>query len=227
MFFGGLPEQDSLIAQLNGAPLDIQRRGRHMLASPLPALAGGENQLLLLYENGGRPNSGAGMEARCGPHDPSISEVGFLPSNPPTPLPLRWQISGDTTGLREKWFDPAYDDSAWQTAPIGTTPASAKPSVNLLWLRLHFHLPVREEHVWVPWKLHLDARGNGLIYLNGRLLGRWWEVGPQRDFYLPDCWLNFGPDSANVVTLCLRPTAAAAAIRNASVAPYADFAEFR
>ena len=102
MFFGGLPEQDSLIAQLNGAPLDIQRRGRHMLASPLPALAGGENQLLLLYENGGRPNSGAGMEARCGPHDPSISEVGFLPSNPPTPLPLRWQISGDTTGLREK-----------------------------------------------------------------------------------------------------------------------------
>ena len=79
----------------------------------------------------------------------------------------------------------------------------------------------------MPWKLHLDARGNGLIYLNGRLLGRWWEVGPQRDFYLPDCWLNFGPDSANVVTLCLRPTAAAAAIRNASVAPYADFAEFR
>ncbi len=78
--------------------------------------------------------------------------------------------------------------------------------MNLVWYRLRFALPSPDAHIWVPWKLHLEATGNGFIYLNGHALGRWWEIGPQKDFFLPECWLNFGPGTTNVVTLCLRPT---------------------
>ena len=54
--------------------------------------------------------------------------------------------------------------------------------------------------VWVPWRLHLYATGNGFLYLNGHPLGRYWEAGPQHDFFLPECWLNFGPGQSNQLT---------------------------
>ena len=81
--------------------------------------------------------------------------------------------------------------------------------------------------MWVPWEIKLDAVGNGFVYLNGHALGRWWEVGPQRKYYLPECWLNFGPGRRNVVTVCLRPTAAGAAVRSAEVLPQSGLAEKR
>ena len=31
------------------------------------------------------------------------------------------------------------------------------------------------------------------------------DVGPQRRFYLPECWLNFGDGKQNVLTMALRP----------------------
>jgi Glycosyl hydrolases family 35/Beta-galactosidase jelly roll domain len=141
-------------------------------------------------------------------------------------LDVHWQISGQTTGLVERWFDPNLDDSQWQSVALSGN-ATPTNSINLTWTRLHFALPAQDAHVWVPWKLHLDAAGNGYVYLNGHNLGRWWEVGPQHDYYLPECWLNFGPGSQNVLAFCLRPTAAGAAVKSASIEPYADFAEAR
>jgi hypothetical protein len=75
--------------------------------------------------------------------------------------------------------------------------------------------------------LLLDSSGNGFIYLNGHPLGRYWDVGPQREYYLPECWLNFGAGKTNTVTLCLRPTEQGAVLRAAEVSPYADYAERR
>ncbi|HEY1923286.1 MAG TPA: beta-galactosidase [Tepidisphaeraceae bacterium] len=149
----------------------------------------------------------------------------------PDALDLQWQISGETTGSAGKWQDPALDDSAWPAVSLGqtaaTTDATPDVPVNLVWDRLHFSLPALNPHVWVPRKMHIEAVGNGFIYLNGHALGRWWEIGPQKDFYLPECWLNFGPGSTNVVTLCLRPTTGAPGVSSASVSPYREFAENR
>jgi Glycosyl hydrolases family 35 len=142
------------------------------------------------------------------------------------PMVVHWQISGQTAGLIGRWFDANLDDSHWRSVSLDEKIAPSA-SVNLVWTRIHFPLPPKDEHVWVPWKLHLDAAGNGFVYLNGHALGRWWEVGPQRDYYLPECWLNFGSDSQNTVAFCLRPTAAGAAVHAATVEPYADYAEAR
>jgi len=140
---------------------------------------------------------------------------------------LAWQISGETAGTSQKWWDSVLDDSHWESVNLPNQPSSDSGPTNLSWYRLKFELPAPDPHVWVPWKLHLKATGNGFIYLNGHPLGRFWEVGPQWDFYTPECWLNFGPGSKNVVTLCLRPTKTAPQIQEASMSPYAEFAEFR
>lgn len=154
------------------------------------------------------------------------------PGAAPDAVALHWQISGETVGSAGQWQDPALDDSKWETVNLTeSTAAETDPPknvpVNLVWYRLRFDLPSPDPHVWVPWKLHLEAAGNGFIYLNGHALGRWWEIGPQQDFYLPECWLNFGPGSSNVVALCLRPTKGSPEVRSASVSPYRNFAETR
>jgi hypothetical protein len=207
----------TMIGQLNGTRLDVHRDGKDNVGAALPSRGGTDNQLLLLFENGGRTNGGADMERKCGPADLSVSAG-----------PVQWQISGQTVGQAGKWWETAMDDSTWPTIPVGGEVDKTDPApVGLVWYRLHFGLPAPDPHVWVPWKLHLSAAGNGFIYLNGHLLGRWWEVGPQTDFYLPECWLNWGPGAANVVALCLRPSSGPTAVHSASVSPYGDFAEVR
>ena len=38
--------------------------------------------------------------------------------------------------------------------------------------------------------VHLPGLVKGLVFVNGRGLGRYWEIGPQRSLYLPGAWLN-------------------------------------
>ncbi|MGD0540775.1 MAG: beta-galactosidase [Tepidisphaeraceae bacterium] len=201
---------------VNGQELPRQLGSRFDISS---FLRPGRNVVAVLVKTGSAPGglaNGAELE----------------PGKSPDALALHWQISGDTVGGLGNWQDPTLDDSKWEPVKLNPPPAaepdpSANVPVNLVWYRLRFALPSPEAHVWVPWKLHLEAAGNGFLYLNGHALGRWWEIGPQKDFYLPECWLNFGPGSTNVVSLCLRPTTGWPGVRSASVSPCRDFAEAR
>ena len=139
----------------------------------------------------------------------------------------QWQISDQSAGIAGKWSDSDFDDSAWQDVKLDGSVLTSASSVPLLnWYRLKFSLPQPNEHQWVPWKVRLDAMGNGFLYLNGHALGRWWQAGPQRDFYLPECWMNFGDGKTNVLTISLRPTNGVG-VRSAEVGPYANMAEVR
>ncbi len=40
--------------------------------------------------------------------------------------------------------------------------------------------------------VHIIGARKGQIFLNGHNLGRFWTVGPQQDYYLPECWLQEG-----------------------------------
>jgi hypothetical protein len=69
-------------------------------------------------------------------------------------------------------------------------------------------------------RLLIDATGNGFIYINGHQLGRFWQKGPQREFYVPESWLNFGKE--NRVAISLRPVKGVEALRAVEVSPYPD-----
>jgi hypothetical protein len=142
-------------------------------------------------------------------------------------LPVRWEISQQSAGTTGKWADESFDDSAWPTAKVDSSSATTNGDEPLLtWYRLRFELPTPDAHAWVPWKLRLDAVGNGFLYLNGHPLGRWWQVGPQRDFFLPECWMHFGPGATNVLTIAMHPTDGVG-VKHAEVGPYENMAEVR
>ncbi|HTW94696.1 MAG TPA: hypothetical protein VMD30_07890, partial [Tepidisphaeraceae bacterium] len=139
-------------------------------------------------------------------------------------------VATDSQGTAGKWYASDTDDSSWSSESIGQSDQAAAadpPSSLLTWHRLKFSLPAQDPHVWVPWCATLDMSGNAFLYLNGHPLGRYWNVGPQHDFYLPECWLNFGDGSSNVLTVCLRPVKGPAIIRSAEVRPYSAYAEVR
>jgi hypothetical protein len=73
----------------------------------------------------------------------------------------------------------------------------------------------------------VDAAGDGLVYLNGHALGRYWEQGPQREYYLPECWMRFGDGAPNVLTFCLSPMKKGVVLRAVEISPYDDQAEVR
>ncbi len=136
-----------------------------------------------------------------------------------------------TSGTRDREVAPTKAHE-WQTVALDTAKPiarkghdapSGQPEALAMWYRMEFELPETPADVWVPWRLLLDASGNGFIDLNGHALGRYWEAGPQREFYLPECWLQ----KKNVLTLCLRPTGNGAVLRAAEVAPYTEYAEMR
>lgn len=54
------------------------------------------------------------------------------------------------------------------------------------WYRARFkHAPGA-----VPLFLHVVGARKGQLFLNGRNVGRFWTVGPQDYYYLPECWLE-------------------------------------
>ncbi len=148
---------------------------------------------------------------------------------------LEHQTTGTTVGLaafgrpagdESQWWAAGLDETGWQPVNIGDAPAAPHGDPLLTWYRLNFSLSAPTPGVWIPWRLHLAARGNGFLYLNGHALGRYWEAGPQHDFFLPECWLHFG-GQPNHLTLDLRSTGKGADIQTAVVESYPGFAEKR
>jgi hypothetical protein len=131
---------------------------------------------------------------------------------------------GNPAGVDRGWWQAGFKARRWKTAVLGSQTESHEP---LTWYRMSFQLPATQPGIWVPWHAHLEAEGNGFLYLNGHAIGRYWQAGPQHDFFLPECWLNFGENAANNLTLDLRAVDGRAEIQTAVVEPYAGFAEKR
>jgi hypothetical protein len=110
------------------------------------------------------------------------------------------------------------------TIPRKVTSADASKNGNpashlMSWYTMEFTLPATSESEATR-RLLIDATGNGFIYLNGHQLGRFWQKGPQREYYLPESWLNY--DKENRLAICLRPVNGVEALRGIEVAAYPD-----
>jgi hypothetical protein len=78
----------------------------------------------------------------------------------------------------------------------------------------------------VPWKLTFEADCDALIYLNGKFVGRYVTVGPQKEFYLP--WPYFASAGAqNILTFVLAYTDRPGHLRTLRVGPYEEFSARR
>lgn len=132
-------------------------------------------------------------------------------------------LAAEPTGIAKGWYQPGFDDRAWKTRGVGTQGTASNALLN--WYRMEFVMPRVKADVWIPWCLRLNASGNGFIYINGHNIGRYWQDGGQREFYVPECWLS--PHGKNVIALCLRPVDRPTAVNAAALVPYRIYAEHR
>ena len=190
----------------------------------------GSNEIDLVYENIGFEHGYVPMEELSG-----IRKVGLGGDEKSIRKTLPLEVSTDLGGIANAWFRPNYIPRGWQSVQLDTgfniprkgngIQPKGKNDALLTWYRLEFELPPVKPGVFVPWALRINASGNGEMYLNGNDMGRHFEAGPQREFYLPECWLKRGVGQKNVIAIGLRQTMNGALIRAAEIGPYLGSAE--
>ncbi len=175
----------------------------------------GNNLLEISYELFGAPNGGENLGELKG-----LRSVGVGAGLPSAKDLTSWQVQRFAAPMRGRELDPAF--GAWTPASFlgaGTNPG-AVPSFT--WGRAEFELPALAEGWIVPWKVVFDADCDALIYLNGKFVGRFVTVGPQKEFYLPDSYLS-PAGTKNLLSFVLPYTDQPRHLRTLRVAPYGEF----
>ncbi|NWK55093.1 beta-galactosidase [Verrucomicrobiaceae bacterium N1E253] len=196
-------------------------------------LQAGENTIELVYENIGHEHGYVPMEQLSG-----VDHAGLSASSDDIQNPLSLQVSLDLGGVQAGWTAPGFvaKGNGWQKVALDTEmeiprkgrelqPKDQTQDGLLTWYRLEFELPAEDPKVWVPWLLRINASGNGYMWINGHNIGRHYQHGQQRDYFLPGCWLKFGQGQKNVMMLGLRQTSHGAQLKAAEICPYPDAAE--
>ena len=192
----------------------------------------GDNEILVSYENLGHAHGYFPMEELAG-----IREAGLSVAESALTHPLEWECAVDAAGVTQGWTLPEFVPEDWETVSLDVkseVPAKgnrvlskAEPDGLFTWHRIEFELPAQKEGIWIPWLARINASGNGYVWLNGHNIGRHWEAGPQREFFLPECWLCFGKGKKNVLVMGLRQTAHGAKLKAMEIVPCKDVAEIR
>lgn len=192
----------------------------------------GGNEIVFVYENIGHEHGYVPMEELCGIR---AAGLGAAETSVSKPVPL--EVATDLGGIANGWHLHSASTRDWKQLALDGTgkiprkgngiQPKGRADALLSWYRVEFELPAADPNIWIPWMLRVNASGNGEMYLNGHNIGRHFEAGPQREYFLPECWLNFGPGKMNVITLALRQTVNGATVRAAEIAPYPDSAEIR
>jgi len=127
--------------------------------------------------------------------------------------------------MRGREVDPGFAGAAWSPASFLASGAEALLLPAFTWCQARFTMPGVEPAWMVPWKLTFDADRDALIYLNGKFVGRYVTIGPQKEFYLPGPY--FAPSGENTLTFILAYTDRPAHLRTLRVSPYEEFSAHR
>lgn len=49
--------------------------------------------------------------------------------------------------------------------------------------------------------LDMQTWGKGMVWVNGKAMGRFWEIGPQQTLFMPGCWLKKGDNEIIILDL--------------------------
>jgi len=227
---------EPMLVRLNGKLLSKSEDADAKYVYPATGIKPRGNRLEILLENRGYVNGGAmdsprGLESVVLLRGASIKPVGIQKTPEGSALKMKW--SSELQGVQERWYDRDESGEDWKSFFLETgtaikrkvSRADANIAGNLTdglmtWYTMHFELPAKGTSEPTR-RLLLDATGNGFIYLNGHQLGRFWQQGPQREYYMPENWLNYD-GKENHLAICLRPINGVEALRAAEVAAYPD-----
>lgn len=189
---------DTVLVSVNGRLVPIASETGEAASYRLPgdSLSGRSVDVLMLFESKGlhhHTNLAVEKYWHNGPY--------YVRCNGKD-LPLQYACTEKETGER---LSKLADES------VKASFANTKNHM-LKWYKYTFDTPAGDVSTL---HLRLEQCGNGFIYVNGHCIGRCWEQGPQREYYIPECWLN--KNKPNVVVISLRPTAQGVAVNNISL----------
>jgi hypothetical protein len=213
---------DAIKVFINGKPVEEALKPTKAIEFELGKYAkAGTNMLEIAYEAFGAANGDKelgdlkGIEfVRIGSDAQSGSAIAS------------WQIQRFAAPMRGRDVDPDFAGAAWSPASYQASGSADQLVPAFTWCRTEFALPGVAPGWMIPWKLTFDADRDALIYLNGKFVGRYVTVGPQKEFYLPEPY--FAPvGRANILTFVLAYTDRPAHLRTLRVAPYEEFSAHR
>jgi hypothetical protein len=181
----------------------------------------GTNTLEIAYEAFGADNGGEAVADLKG-----IESVRMGSAAQSGSAVASWQIQRFAAPMRGRDVDPDFAGAAWSPASYQASSAADQLVPAFTWCRTEFALPALAAGWMVPWKLTFEADRDALIYLNGKFVGRYVTVGPQKEFYLP--WPYFAPAGGqNILTFALAYADRPGHLRTLRVEPYEDFSARR
>lgn len=173
---------DTILVSVKGRLVNIACENGDEACYRIPgdSLGGKEVEAVMLFENRGlhhHTNASVEQHWKTGPRYVRCGGKD---------LPLRYAYNEYATGLKSSVNNDVVQG--------GNNPL-------LKWWKYSFHIDGRSAGTC---HLRMEQYGNGFIYVNGHCIGRCWEQGPQREYYIPECWLN--KDKPNIVVVSLRRT---------------------
>lgn len=184
--------RDYAVVLVDGRPVGSLDRRHRQNRLDIDAPAGA--RLEILVENVGRVNYGADLMNNLKGITESVTLAGReLTGWTVTPLPL-YALTPD--GARTCPGDIDYRRFARAFSKVRPgTPVSGAPAFRRGTFRLS-----------APGDVFLDmcGWGKGAVWVNGRSIGKYWNVGPQHTLYVPGPWLRKGKNE--IVVFEMEPT---------------------
>ncbi len=175
----------------------------------------GTNALEISYEAFGSRNIGPEMGDLKG-----LESVRLGADPQSGTLIETWQLQRYPAAAKGREIDLEFSSQELKAATLGSPSATRDLVPAFTWCRADFSLERPSEGWRIPWKLTFEADRDALLYLNGKFVGRYVTIGPQKDFYLPESY--FGP-AQNTLTLVLAYADDPAHIRTLRMSPYEEF----
>jgi hypothetical protein len=213
---------DAIKVFINGKPVEEALKPAKAIDFELAKHAkAGTNTLEIAYEAFGAYNGGREMGDLKG------IEFVRLGSDAKGGAPITsMRIQRFAAPMRGRDVDPDFAAAAWSPASYQASGPAHELVAAFTWCRTEFALPGVAPGWMAPWKLTFEADRDALLYLNGKFVGRYVTVGPQKEFYLPEPY--FAPAGReNILTFVLAYTDRPGHVRTLRVGPYEEFSACR
>jgi len=206
---------------INGKPVEEALKPAKAIEFELAKYAKpGTNALEIAYEAFGAYNGGEEMSDLKG------IEFVRMGSDARSGVAIAsWQIQRFSAPMRGRDVDPDFAAAAWSPASYQASGPALELVPAFTWYQTGFALPGVEPGWTAPWKLTFEADRDALLYLNGKFVGRYVTVGPQKEFYLP--YPYFAPAGRNILTFVLAYSDRPGHVRTLRVGPYEEFSARR
>ncbi len=182
--------------------------------------ASGDNVIQISYEAFGTPNFGRTLGELKGIESVKIG------ANRAGARPLEgWKLARFLALAQPHRLRSIPPSVRWQPATLGPPSGHSKQVPAYTWVRTRFALERLPAAWFAPYRVTVEAERDALLYLNGKFVGRYVTVGPQKDFYLPEPFLNFGGQNELMVLLAYADDPRH--VRTLRVSPYEEFATRR